>query len=179
MKHIKARGVLLFIVMLFLLVTATYSQNLFAADEQLAPKGQNTKIDIDYNREDKDVGLKRMEILDKLLSPELLEKKRALVHSIESDYNNKISTLLQRLTTPISRNTVITHIDINFFDHGFDSQVHATQKVSVSVILDRNGITNWVSENKSEHDAIEEIKRVIYSTFNIPMENISIIKAPD
>ena len=97
--------VLALILTLLFLGNVRHAPLLFAADEQPTPKDQNIKDDIDYNKEDRDVGLKRMEILDKTLSPELLARKRAVVQSIEQDYNNKVSTLIKRLTPAIADNT--------------------------------------------------------------------------
>jgi hypothetical protein len=136
-------------------------------------------MDIGINQEDRDVGLKRMEIIDKVLSPELIEKKRSLVHAIEQDYDVKISRLLQRLTTPIGKNIVITHLDVNFFDPDFESQVHASQKASVSIVLGRDGFDKWAAAGTSEKEALNQIKRMIHSTFKIPDENISIVVAPN
>ena len=175
----KGRGIAALIILVLFLGIWGQNQLLWAADEQTTPKDQNIKIDIDYNKEDRDVGLKRMEILDKALSPELLERKRALVHSIEQDYNFKVSTLLKRLTPTIARNTVVTHVEINFFDPGFESQVHATQKTSISIILDRNGLEKWASSENPEREAIKQIKQLIHSTFKMPEENISILIAPN
>jgi hypothetical protein len=141
-------------------------------------KSQETKIEIDYNKEDREVGLKRMDIIHKALSPELLEKKKTLIKSIEQDYDSKITTLLQRFTSPINRNTVITHVEINFFDPEFESQVCAIQKTSVLVIVDRNGFDIWAQDKSAEQDALKQIKEVINTTFKIPVENISVIKAP-
>jgi len=61
----KGKFVLALILTLFFLGNVRYAPFLFAADEQSTPKDQNIKIDIDYNKEDRDVGLRRMEILDK------------------------------------------------------------------------------------------------------------------
>ncbi len=124
------------------------------------------------------MGLKRMEIIDKVLSPELIEKKRSLVHAVEQDYDVKISRLLQRLTTPIGRNTVITHLDVNFFDPDFESQVYVSQKASVSIVLGRDGFDKWAA-GTSEQEALNQIKRMIHNTFKIPDESISIVVAPN
>lgn len=175
----KGKCVLVLILMVLFLGNVRHSPLLFAADEQAAPKDQNIKVDIDYNKEDRDVGLKRMEILDKALSPELLAKKRAVVQSIERDYNNKVSALLERLTPQIASNTVVTHVEINFFDPEFESQIHATQKTSISIILDRNGLEKWALSENPEQDAIRQIKQLIHNTFKMPEENISILIAPN
>ena len=175
----KGKFLLILILALVFFGQVGYTPFVLAVDDKPTPKDQNIKIDIDYNKEDRDVGLKRMEILDKALSPELLERKRALVNSIEQDYNFKVSTLLKRLTPTIARNTVVTHVEINFFDPGFESQVHATQKTSISIILDRNGLEKWASSENPEREAIKQIKQLIHSTFKMPEENISILIAPN
>ena len=175
----KGKFVLVLILTVLFLGHVRHAPLLFAVDEQPAPKDQNIKVDIDYNKEDRDVGLKRMEILDKALSPELLAKKRAVVQSIERDYNNKVSALLERLTPQIASNTVVTHVEINFFDPEFESQIHATQKTSISIILDRNGLEKWAFSTNPEQDAIRHIKQLIHNTFKLPEENISILIAPN
>lgn len=117
-----------------------------------------------------------MELLDRTLSRTLIERKRELVHDIEGDYNHKIITLIDSIIPPILENQVITHIDVDFFDPDFESQIRASQKVSVSLILKRAGFNNtWVEQNSSEKDAIIKIKQIINSTFKIPHENISVL----
>ncbi len=167
-----------FIFLLFILILV-YPIVSFSTDKKSEVRDQNIKVDIDYDKEDRDVGIKRMELLDKLLSPELLEKKRRLIQSIERDYNAKISLLLKRLTPAIANNTVITHIEVNFFDPDFESSVHATQKTSVAVILDRTGRDNWIAGAEKGQDFIQEIKKMIHNTFKISPENIFIVIAPD
>ncbi|MGA1874372.1 MAG: hypothetical protein ACMUIA_02060 [bacterium] len=153
-----------------------------AGDREVASEDKNIKIDVNYDydgTEDRDVGLKRMEILEKMLSPELLERKRSLVRSIEQDYDKKIYTILTRLMTPVAKNTVVTHIEVNFFDPEFESQIHATQKTSVSIILDSDAINNRVSSEKiAKENIINQIRDLIHTTFKIHEENISIVAAP-
>ena len=48
-------------------------------------KTPQLEMDIGINREHRDVGLKRMELLDKMLSNDLLAKKRDHVHKVEQD----------------------------------------------------------------------------------------------
>ncbi|MGA1864611.1 MAG: hypothetical protein ACMUHX_06070 [bacterium] len=169
---------LLFALAFFIIVSMSCPGIANAKEDQIEKKEQKIDMDIGINQEDRDVGLKRMEIIDKALSPELVERKRSLVHSIEQDYDTKISKLLQRLTTPIGQNTVITHIDVNFFDTEFESQVYASQKASVSIILGRDGFNKW-AENTPEQEALKLIKQMISRTFKIPDENISILVAPN
>jgi len=144
-------------------------------------KNQNKKISIDIgpSKEEKEVGLKRMELLDKSLSPELLQKKRSLVQSVEKDYTQKIEQLLRPLTSSIGENTIITHVDINFLDPDFESQVQANQRVSVSIIMGRAGFENWAMQDKTDQEALEQLKNMIQTTFKISKENISIIVTPN
>ena len=175
----KTRLLLTISLVILMLGNWGYARQALAADDAASPKEQRIEMDIGFNQEDRDVGLKRMEIIDKALSPELLEKKRALVHSIEQDYEAKISRLLQRLTTPIGTNTVIAHLDVNFFDTEFESQVRASQNASVSVILGRDGFDKWANNMSSQEDALSQIKQMIHATFKIPAESISIAVAPN
>lgn len=132
-------------------------------------------MNIDVNKEDKEVGLKRMELLDKMLSRDLMDRKRNLVRSIEDDYNKKIIGLLNSLIPSVFNNKVLTHVDVNFFASDFDAQVKSSQKASVSIILKREGFEIWASQNSSEKEALQVIKQLIGTTFKIPDENITIL----
>jgi hypothetical protein len=175
----KTKMTLIWTLALLILLNLCHSRLSFAADTQTTVEEKKIQMDIGFNQEDRDVGLKRMEIIDKALSPELIEKKRAMVHTIEQDYDDKISRLLQSITTPIGRNTVITHLDVNFFDTEFESQVRASQNASVSIILGRDGFDKWAAGQNSEQEALEQIKGMIRSTFKIPEESISVTVAPN
>jgi hypothetical protein len=175
----KAKMIFVLTFASFIFANGGYASRIFAADPQSNTKNQKIDVDIGINKEDRDVGLKRMEIIEKALSPELIERKRLLVHTVEQDYDVKISRLLQRLTTPIGHNTVITHLDVNFFDTDFESQIYISQKVSVSVILGRDGFEKWTAGKTSEEEAINQIKLMIHNTFKIPDNNISIAVAPN
>ena len=136
---------------------------------------KKVEVDIGINKEDKDVGLKRMELIDKVLSRDLIERKRELVQNVEKDYNRKITKLLNSIIPPIFDNKVMTHIDVNFFDPDFESQIRASQKIAVSLILKRDGFNHWAEQNLSENDALDKIKQLIGNTFKIPDENISVL----
>ena len=129
--------------------------------------------------EDRDVGLKRMEILEKTLSPELLAKKRAYVRSREQEYNEKIGVLVQRLTTPIGRNTVITHIDVDYFAIDFEPRVQAEENITVTLLVDEDGLAKWAAGRGSREAAAEQMKALIHGAFRIPMEQITIVVAPN
>lgn len=133
------------------------------------------KVDIDVNKEDRDVGLKRLELIDKALSQDMMKRKRDMVHDIESDYNEKTKKMIDSIIAPIFENKVFTHIDVNFFSPDFESEVKASQKVSVSVILKRDGFNTWAKQNSSEPEALNAMKQLIGNTFKIPVENISIL----
>ncbi len=148
------------------------------ADEAVAQTATSRTI-LDVNPEDRDVGLKRMEILDRSLTPELIRKKNAFIRMKEDDYNRKIAELVQRLTTPIGRNTVITHIDVNFFDPGFEQQVQAEEKVSVTILLDGDGFAKWSSGKGSEDAAKGMMQDLVSSTFKIPRDQVSIVTTPN
>ena len=154
----------------FIVMLTSFSSPSFADSSE-----KKIKLDIGINKEDKDVGLKRLELLDRTLSRDLIERKRELVHDIEGDFNKKIITLIDSIIPPILENKVITHIDVDFFDPDFESQIRASQKVSVSLILRRAGFDTWVEQNSSEKDALIKLKQIINSTFKIPDENISVL----
>ncbi len=160
-----------YLLLSFFIVMLTPFSSLNFADSS----EKKVEVDIGINKEDKDVGLKRLELLDRTLSRDLIERKRKLVHDIEGDFNKKIIILIDSIIPPILENKVITHIDVDFFDPDFESQIRASQKVSVSLILRRAGFDTWVEQNSSEKDALVKIKQIINSTFKIPDENISIL----
>ena len=133
------------------------------------------KIDIDVNKEDRDVGLKRLELIEKILNQDMMNRKRNMVHDIESDYNEKTKKMIDSIIAPIFENKVFSHIDVNFFSPDFESEVKASQKVSVSIILKRDGFNTWAAQNSSELEALNAMKQLIGNTFKIPVENISIL----
>ena len=137
--------------------------------------GSYKKIDIDVNKEDREIGLKRLELIDKVLSQDMMKRKRSMVRDIESDYNDKTKRIIDSIISPIFENKVFIHIDVNFFSPDFESEVRASQKVSVSVILKKDGFNTWVEQNASEQEALKAMKQLIGNTFKIPVENISIL----
>jgi hypothetical protein len=149
------------------------------ATDQAGNPGSESTMTLKLVGEDRDVGLKRMEILEKTLSPELLAKKRAYVRSREQEYNEKIGVLVQRLTTRIGRNTVITHIDVDYFAVDFEPRVQAEENVTVTLLIDEDGLAKWASGRGSREAAAEEMKALIQGAFRIPMEQITIVVAPN
>ncbi len=43
--------------------------------------GSNKRVDINVNKEDREVGLKRLELIDKLLSQDMMQRKRNMVRN--------------------------------------------------------------------------------------------------
>jgi len=165
----------------FALVLAASLSDLTGSDADQggnSPPGE-TKMTVELRGEDRDVGLKRMEILEKALSPELLERKRAFVRSQEQDYNVKIGLLLQRLTTNIGKNTVITHIDVDYFVVDFEHDVQAVEKVTVTILLDEDGLAKWASGKPSQEAAVQDMAALIHGSFGIPREQIKIVTVPN
>jgi len=142
-------------------------------------ESETRRLSIDVQSEDRDVGLKRMEILEKSLSPELIQRKRELARSLEEDYNRKIGELVQRLTTSIGRNTVITNVNIRFFDPGYEKEIQTESDVSVTVLLDPDGLSKWSRGKASEAAAIEEMRTLIHRAFQIPQDRITLLVAPN
>jgi len=155
-----------------------FTMQINAEDSTEVVEHKKISIDVGPSREEKEVGLKRMEILDKSISPELLEKKRILVQSIEKDYTRKIEQLIQPLTSSIGKNTIVTHVDIDFLDPDFQSQVQASQRVSVSIIMGRAGFENWAMRGKTEQETLDQLKKMIHTMFRIPEENSAIMVSP-
>ncbi len=145
------------------------------AREQI--ENRNYKIDIAVDKEDAEVGKRRIELLDKMLSPELIGRRRKIVSQFEEDYNRKISQFLQGITSSNSKNTVITHVDMHFFDPGFKEQLEAEQDVSVSAILGRAGFDLWRDEQPKEQ-ALSTLRTLISTSFKIPAEHITLILGP-
>ena len=136
---------------------------------------QKIDMDINVNREHRDVGMKRMELIDKTLSRELMERKRDYVQKIEQDYNQKILQLVNSIIPQVFNNKVMTHLDVNFFAADFESQISANQKVAVSIIITREGFNSWVVQNPSEQEAMHKLSGLINTVFKILPENISIL----
>ena len=149
------------------------------AEESTERRVTETHTTLELTGEHRDVGLKRMEILEKSLSPELLAKKRAFVRSREQEYNEKIGVLLQRLTTRIGRNTVITHIDVDYFALDFEPVVQAAENITVTVLLDEDGLAKWAAGKGSQEAAVGEMQALIHGAFKIPLEQINIVVTPN
>jgi hypothetical protein len=178
----KTRSVRLFffpVCLLFVLGTFQLHGSVSDAAEQAGSQPTESSMTLKLVGEDRDVGLKRMEILEKTLSPELLAKKRAYVRSREQEYNEKIGVLLQRLTTPIGRNTVITHIDVDYFAIDFEPRVQAEENITVTILVDEDGLAKWAAGRGSREAAAEEMKALIQGAFRIPAEQITIVVAPN
>lgn len=160
----------------FLLISGFAATAGFADSAQ---KDTDLKLDVykqvDVNKEDKEVGLKRMELIDKSLSRDLMERKRELVKELEGDYNKKIGDLVDSIIPPMFKNRVMTHIDVNYFASDFDTQVRASQKVSVALVIKRDGFNTWVEQNSSKESATQSLKQLINGTFKITQNNISIL----
>jgi len=140
-------------------------------------KGTYKRVDmnIGVNQEDRDVGLKRMELIDKVLSRDLIDRKRQLVRTVEEDYNQKVSGLLNSIIPALFNTKVFSHIDVNFFAPDFESEVRTSQNVSVSIILKRDGLESFAKQSPSEKDALNTLKQLIGNTYKIPDDNISIL----
>jgi len=179
MKTRPVRHFFLRVCLLFVLGTFQLHGSVSDAAAQAANQPTETTMTLKMIGEDRDVGLKRLEILEKTLSPELLQKKRAYVLSREQEYNEKIGILLQRLTTPIGRNTVITHIDVDYFAVDFESRVQAEENITVTLLVDEDGLAKWAAGRGSREAAAEEIKTLIQGAFRIPMEQITIVVTPN
>lgn len=136
---------------------------------------QRVEMEVGINREHRDVGLKRMEIIDKALSRDLVERKLGLVGQIEESYNKKILQLINSLIPAIHNNKVMTHLDVNFLAPDFEAEVHASQKVAVSLIIQRDAFESWVEQNSSSQEAMAKIRDLLKTTFKIPVDNISIL----
>ena len=167
------------VCLLFVLGTFQLHVSVSGAAEQAGNQPTESSMTLKLVGEDRDVGLKRMEILEKTLSPELLAKKRAYVLSREQEYNEKIGVLLQRLTTPVGRNTVITHIDVDYFAIDFEPRVQAEENVTVTILVDEDGLAKWAAGRGSREAAAEEMKALIHGAFQIPAEQITIVVAPN
>jgi hypothetical protein len=144
-------------------------------DEEAKSTYKRVDMNIGVNKEDRDVGLKRMEMIDKVLSRDLIDRKRELVRTIEKDYNQKVSGLINSIIPALFDTKVFTNINVNFFAPDFDSEVNSSQNVSVSIIMKIDGFDTWAKQNSSEQDALNTLKQVIGNTFKIQGDNISIL----
>lgn len=158
------------VMVLSLLGSITLSMLVLAQSDQA-----NVDLDIRIDGESKEVGLKRLEIIDKYLSNELLAQKKALVAEIESDYNKKITDVLKAVISPVIVPKVTTHVDVNFFSLQFDSEVKSEKNISVLTIINKSVFANWESKNNGRENAIAALKEIIATTFNIPNNKITIV----
>ena len=179
MKTRPVRHFFLPVCLLFVFGTFQLHGSVSASAEEAGNQASESTMTLKMIGEDRDVGLKRMEILEKTLSPELLAKKRAYVLSREQEYNEKIGVLLQRLTTRIGRNTVITHIDVDYFAIDFEPRVQAEENITVTILVDEDGLAKWAAGRGSREAAAEEMKALIQGAFRIPAEQITIVVAPN
>jgi hypothetical protein len=165
---IKRLCSLLFLILL-LSVVSSYRD----AGQAANTGSERTDINIDINKEDKEVGLRRMEIIDKILSQEMVDRKMNIVHEIENDYNKKAREIINSIIPPIFDNKVFTHIDVNFFSPEFEAQVNASQKVNLSFIVKKAGFERWAKNYPSSEQALNSMKQLLSDALKIPESNIS------
>lgn len=135
----------------------------------------NVSMDIQMNNESEAVGLKRLEVIEKLLSPDLVNQKRKLIKSIESDYETKIVKLMESLISPVVVPKVIANLNVNFFSEGFDSEVKSSNNLSVVIMIDRSMFSSWQDSHGGKEQATSLIQGIVSNTFGIPQENITIV----
>ena len=143
------------------------------AEEKVERHDYNVRI----NQEAPEVGKKRLEILEKALSPALIERRRDIVRQFEEDYNHKISRFLQEVTTANSKNMVITHVNIHLFDPDFKEQIEVEKDVSVSAILGRSGFDLW-KRDQPEDQALDKLRQLISGSFRIPPQHVTLVVGP-
>jgi hypothetical protein len=165
---IKRLCSLLFLILL-LSVVSSYRDAVQAANTG----SERTDINIGINQEDKEVGLRRMEIIDKILSQEMLDRKMNIVHQIENDYTEKAREIINGIIPPIFDNKVFTHIDVNFFSPEFEAQVNASQQVNLSFIVKKAGFDRWAKNYPSSEQALNSMKQLLSDALKIPVSNIS------
>lgn len=160
---------ILFSLVLFLSVFYSYLDICHAANSG----SKKSEVSIDINKEDKEVGLRRMEIIDKVLSQDMVNRKMDIVHKIESDYNQKALEIINSIIPPVFGNKVFTHIDVNFFSPEFEAQVSASQKIFLSFVLKQDGFERWAKRYPSSQEALNSLKKLLSDTLRIPEKNIS------
>ncbi len=138
-----------------------------------AAKSGYVQKDISINKEDKEVGLRRMEIIDKVLSQDMVNRKMSIVHTIEADYNQKAKEIINSIIPPVFDSKVFTHIEVNFFSPGFEAQVNASQKIHLSFVLKQDGFDRWAKRHPSPQEAMSSIKKLLSDTLRIPQDNIN------
>ncbi|HQG31736.1 MAG TPA: hypothetical protein PLA83_07405 [Deltaproteobacteria bacterium] len=138
-----------------------------------AASSGHVQKDININKEDKEVGLRRMEIIDKVLSQDMVNRKMSIVHAIEADYNRKAKDIIDSIIPPVFDSKVFTHIEVNFFSPEFEAQVNASQKIRLSFILRQDGFDRWAKSHPSPQEAMSSIKKLLSGTLRIPEANIS------
>lgn len=163
------------IVLLFLGASIVLASSVHARNDRSNNDSANVDLDIRIEGESKEVGLKRLEIIEKYLSSDLLNQKRALVGEIESDYNKKITSVLKDIISPVIVPKVSTHLNVNFFSEKFDSEVKSETNLSVLAIINKSVFANWEAKNNGRENAIATLKEIIFTTFRIPQDKITIV----
>jgi hypothetical protein len=171
MKPQYLSNVVVFLALSFILI--------FSSVNHATESSSYEKVDmnIDINKEDKKVGIKRLELIDKTLSQNLIDRKRGIVQKIEKDYNQKTTSILDSIIPPFFGTKVFTHLDVNYFSPQFSSQIETSQKVNISIILTQDGLNRWAGENESDQKSINKIKQLIGNSIKVPIENISVLVA--
>ncbi len=157
------------LLFLILFLSAAFSYG----DACQAAETESKNITIDINKEDKEVGLRRMEILDKMLSQDMLDRKMYIVHKIEDDYNEKARNIINSIIPAVFDNKVFTHIDVNFFSPEFEKEVNASQRVTLSFIIKKKGFDRWAKRYPSSEEALGSMKMLLSDALKIPPANIS------
>ena len=165
--------ILYIIILIFVTSVIVLNASISFAEENRTYEKHDIAIDV--NKEDKEVGLKRLELINKILSQDLINRKRSIVSNIEADYNQKVTGILNSIIPPLFGNTVFTHIDVNFFSPNFESQVEASQKISLTIILKKDGLNRLSNQYSSDQEAINAIKQLIGNSLKISDKNISVM----
>ena len=159
---------------LLLLVLLLSAGSAYRDAAQAAETGPHrTDINIDINKEDQEVGLRRLEIIDKLLSQEMLDRKMRIVHQIEDDYTAKAKGIIDGIIPPLFDTKVFTHIEVNFFAPEFEPQIQASQKVYLSFIVKKAGFERWAKGYPSPEQALDSMEQLLSTALKIPPGNIS------
>ena len=57
--------------------------------------------------------------------------------------------------------------------------MQAEENVTVTILVDEDGLAKWAAGRGSREAAAEEMKALIQGAFRIPMEQITIVVAPN
>jgi hypothetical protein len=61
----------------------------------------------------------------------------------------------------------------------FEHHVQAVENITVTILLDEDGLAKWATGKASREAAVEEMETLIHGSVGIPLEKIKIVTVPN